>query len=243
LKYGTVVRFSGPFLVVYSGSGNSRLVFDKEIQQIVAEDRLAAIQLPPREESPRTVLGGAISEGNTIARWKQMAIEEICDTEHCSQPPGKRAVRMAEYYMREPGKVKVLLFRINCLPDRPRFVGDEEILINLCNGKNFVVNKKGQKLYDLPRLVWPYVTLNHEGTRFVVYERDQSFFQGFSGDCCDKRRVKVFRSSDGKKLFEYHWNGAGDDGINNGRVALSDDGSLLALVRSHEVLVFTIPAT
>ena len=52
--------------------------------------------------------------------------------------------------------------------------------------------------------------------------------------------MKVFHSSDGKKLFEYRWNVTADEGITDGRVALSDDGSLVALVRGHEVFIFAL---
>ncbi|HYL92741.1 MAG TPA: hypothetical protein VEW69_06245, partial [Alphaproteobacteria bacterium] len=98
---------------------------------------------------------------------------------------------------------------------------------------------KGEQVYALPKLSDAYVIPNHNGTRFVTYERIASFL------CLvcetEKLRVQVFRSADGKKLFEYQWRlSDAPDSISSGRVALSDDGALVALIRGEEVLVFAI---
>jgi hypothetical protein len=103
-----------------------------------------------------------------------------------------------------------------------------------------VVDKRGQRLYKIPKLTDPYIATNREGTRFVVYERDSSFLGQFN-DTSDKKRIKVFRSSDGKKLLEYRWGLIDGDRLNDGRVALSDDGSLAGLIRGREVMVFAVP--
>src|SRR5437764_1628418 len=85
----------------------------------------------------------------------------------------------------------------------------------------------------------PYLTSDLNGTRFAAYERDASFLHSLEGTT-NKLRVKVFHSSDGKKLFEYRWNVTADEVITDGRVALSDDGSLVSLVRGHEVFIFAL---
>jgi hypothetical protein len=55
----------------------------------------------------------------------------------------------------------------------------------------------------------------------------------------DRVRVSVFQTSNGKKLFKLGWHARGEL-TRDGRIALSDDGLLLALVRSGEVLVFPV---
>jgi len=146
----------------------------------------------------------------------------------------------AEYYLQEPGKEKVLLFRGNCNATDPRFVGDNRIFLHTCGTKNVVVDKRGQRLYKMPKLTDPYIAVNREGTRFVVHERDSSFLGQFN-DTTDRKRMTVFRSSDGSKVFEYRWGQVEGDGLNDGRVALSDNGSLIALIRGRELMVFVIP--
>lgn len=58
-----------------------------------------------------------------------------------------------------------------------------------------MVDKRGQRLYEMPRLTDPYIAVNREGTRFVVHERDSSFLGQFN-DTTDRKRMTVFRSSD-----------------------------------------------
>src|SRR5258708_32197775 len=53
--YGNpVVRFTGQFVVVYPGIPSPPLVFDKETHQLVPQERLAGIVLPPREQLAAT---------------------------------------------------------------------------------------------------------------------------------------------------------------------------------------------
>jgi hypothetical protein len=141
---------------------------------------------------------------------------------------GFKKTEPAEFYLQDLGKEKVLIFRARkrCQPGAPRFISDQLILLRPCND-NVVVDKKGRKVYDMPRLSFYYLTMNRDGTRFAVYERDESFFHQFEGT--DRLRVKVFRSSDGTKLFDYRWHLA-DEATNDGRIALSDDGSLLGMI-------------
>jgi len=230
-----VLRFSGRLLVIYLGQQHSRFVFDKETHQQVPEDRLAGVALPPPIDFAAGFGRKPFPAVNIIKRWKQMSIEEIGGI-------GLGQVPDAEFYLQEPGRPKVLLSRggPRCTPGDPEFVGDHYILLFPCSGKNVVVDKQGRKVYELPNLSNPYVAPNLEGTRFATYERDASFFHSFEGTT-NKLRVKVFHSSDGKKLFEYRWNVSDDEGISDGRVALSDDGSQVALVRGHEILIFPVP--
>lgn len=72
-------------------------------------------------------------------------------------------------------------------------------------------------------------------------DRDESFFHELSGTT-DRARVGVFQSSNGKKLLHLAWHVKGES-TREGRVALSDDGLLVAVVRSGEVLVFALPAS
>lgn len=235
----TGIKFYGSFLVVYSGSIDSgsmrqRLVFEKENGRLVPQDHLAGISLPLWDECWRALFKKAFPEVNVIGCRNQMKLEQVGGIGRGAQKGD------TTYYLHEPGKERVLLFRGHCNAIDPRFVGDNHILLNLCGNRNVVVDKRGQKLYEMPRLVDPYIATNREGTRFVVYERDSSFLGQFN-DTTDKKRMKVFRSSDGKKLLEYRWGLVDGDKLNDGRVALSGDGSLAALIHGREVIVFVVP--
>lgn len=237
------IRFSGPYLVVYAGSlvypgtetGWVRipsLVFDSRSVQVLAEQTISQLTLPQWDECPRTRFRKMYPAVNLIDCRKSMSLEQIGGI-------GPGVTEPAEFYLQEPGKEKVLIFRARkrCQPGDPRFISDALILLRPCNN-NVVVDKKGQKVYDMPSLTYYYVTVNRNGTRFAVYERDISFFNQFGGT--DRLRVKVFRPSNGEKLFDYRWHPA-DELTNDGRIALSDDGSLLAIVRGNEVLIFRLP--
>ena len=235
----TSIKFYGPYLMVYSGSIDSgsmrrRLVFEKENGRLVPQSQLAGVFLPLWDECGRTLVKKAFPEVNVIDCRNQMKLEQVGGIGRGAQKGD------STYYLQEPGKEKVLLFRGHCNAIGPRFVGDNYILLNRCGARNVVVDKRGQKLYEMLRLVDPYIATNREGTRFVVYERDSSFLGQFN-DTSDKKRIKVFRSSDGKKLLEYRWGLVDGDRLNDGRVALSDDGSLAALIHGREVMVFVVP--
>ena len=229
----TAVRFSGLFLLVYADNNYTRtmrlrLAFNTEARQLVSQKDMAGLSLP--DESRLRMQGGP-SQAHIVARWKQMMIEEVVTV--ASKGPDRR-----EYYLHEPDREKLLLFGGRCPSDSPNFLGDDRILIHLCNHRHIVVDKKGRKIYDLPALSLPYIAPALRGDRFVVYERDTTLFHQFEGT--NRLRVKVFRSSDGKKLFEYRWTPS-NERTNDGRVALSDDGSLVALVQAGEILIFTLP--
>jgi hypothetical protein len=237
-----LIGFSGRFLLVYPGRDNASLIFDQSTQQRVLDQDLTGLNLPTREQLLHPQAGSDNYDHHVVARSKQAAIKEVCDVPECAQPPGKPAVHDVKYFLEEPGKPKVLLFHGHCLPRNPQFIGDDYILVFLCDLKAMVVNKQGRKLYGLPVLSFPYLAASRDGTRFAVYERDESFFHELQGTT-DRIRVKVFRSSDGSKIFEKDWHVAKDEATGDGRIAVSDDGLLLALLRSHEVLVFNLPSS
>lgn len=234
-----IVGFCGPLLRIHSGTSNTDLVFDTATRQRISNQQ-GARELPACHDSLWKEPLLRERGGHIVARWKQMAIEQVCDVESCSEPPGQPAVRDVKYYLKKPNNRSVLLFHDHCLSDSPAFIGDEYILFFSCNSKDVVVNSDGEPVYSLPALAFPYIAVNRGGTRFAVYERDESFFHELEGTT-DRVRVKVFQSSNGKKMFEARWHTKGES-TRDGRVALSDNGSLLAVIHSGKVLVFTLPA-
>lgn len=244
LGYGSTeearVNFCGPFMVINPHHA-SRLVFDTTTQERMPDDRASKIPLASCQDFAQRQPVLPISDRHIVAYWKQMSIEQVCDVESCSQPPGKPRVREVTYYLESPGKPKLALFHLNCLPRAPQFIGDSYILIFLCDLKSIVVNTQGERIYEMAALSFPYVAVNHTGTRFAVYERDESFWHELEGTT-NRVRVKVFQSSTGKKLLELRWRVNGES-TRDGRLALSDEGSLLAIIRSGEVLVFAIPSS
>ncbi len=235
----TSLKFYGPFLVIYTGSiyggMHRKVVLDKESGRVVSEESSAGISLPEWDECPRTLFRKPFPEVNIVDCRKQMTIEQIGGI-GLVEPRGN-----AEYYLHEPGKDRVLLLRAHCITSDPRFVGDDYILVKLCSGKRVVVNKQGHTIYDMPKLVYVYVAPNREGTRFAAQERDSSFLGQFA-DTTDRKRMKVFRTSDGRQLFEHRWGQVEGDLLNDGRVALSDDGALAALIQGWEVIAFAVPS-
>jgi hypothetical protein len=244
LGYGegdlTTIAFCGPVLVIYPDGSGSRLLFDAATHQRISGQRIPGISALCDDSSQRQ-LTPANSGGHVVARWKQLLIEQVCNVESCSQPPGKPAVRDVKYYLKKPDKRSVLLFHDHCLARHPQFLGDEYVLFFRCDLKGVVINSDGEQVYRLPVFSFPYITVSGGGARFAVFERDESFFHELAGTT-DRARVGVFQSSNGKKLFHLAWHIKGES-TREGRVALSDDGLLVAVVRSGEVLVFPLPAS
>ena len=106
--------------------------------------------------------------------------------------------------------------------------------------------------------------LDRLGKRFAGYETRQSglrawrcgFENSFGDDAfgCDRENqaaVTVFSAQDGGKIFQYEWKvdeqqeqrtyGGQPFLEYNHLIALNDDGSLLALVKGTELLVFQLP--
>lgn len=242
LGYGSTeearVNFCGPFIVVNPDPA-STLILDMTTKERIPDYRASKMPFCQDFAHRQPVL--RVSDRHIVARWKEMVIEQVCDVESCAQPPGKPRVRNVTYYLESPGKPKLTLFHLNCLPRAPQFVGDSYILVFLCDLKGIVLNTQGERIYEMTALSFPYIALNSAGTRFAVYERDESFWHELEGTT-NLVRVKVFQSSTGKKLLELRWRVNGES-TRDGRVALSDEGSLLAIIRSGEVLVFAIPSS
>jgi len=232
------VNFCGPFIVVNPDPASS-LIFDTTSKQRMAGDRASKMPLASCQDFAHRQPVSPISDRHIVAHWKNMVIEQVCDVESCTQPPGKPRVRNVTYYLERPGKPKLTLFHLNCLPRIPQFVGDSYILVFLCDLKGIVFNTQGERIYEMAALSFPYIAVNSAGTRFAVYERDESFWHELEGTT-NRVRVEVYQSSTGKKLLELRWRVNGES-TRDGRVGLSDEGSLLAIIRSGEVLVFAIP--
>ncbi len=229
-----VLRFYGDLLVIYSEAGNCVLILDRKSQQMVDDkETRRAISLFLVNPCPLTRFRKRFPEVNVLECWKEMVLEQVGGIGLGDEGP-------TEYYLRLPGKERVRLFHGNCWPEDPHFVGDDQILVNQCNGKALVLNTKGRKLYSFPRLSMAYIALSDQGTRFAAYERSSSFLHELEGTT-NRLKVRVFRSSDGKKIFERKWHRAEGEGTNDGQIALSNDGSRLAIVRGQEVQIYLLP--
>lgn len=236
LTQNIMLRFYGDLLVIYSEAGNCVLIFDTKSQRMVDDkETRRAVSLFLVNPCPLTRFRKRFPEVNVLECWKGMALEQVGGIGFRNEEP-------TEYYLRLPAKQRVLLFHgnhRNCWPGDPHFVGDGQILVNQCNGKALVLNTKGTKLYSFPKLSEAFIALNDEGTRFAAFERSSSFLHEFEGT--NRLKVKVFRSADGRKIFERKWHLGDGDGISDGRIALSNDGSLLAIARGGEVQIFRLP--
>jgi hypothetical protein len=91
------------------------------------------------------------------------------------------------------------------------------------------------------------VVCNRAGTRFAILEKGQSLTEKIHNIIVnlmhdpetDKKEIRVYSTSDGKKLFELSW--LEPDRLQNlvdesERVAFSDDGSMLAILDDEGVL-------
>lgn len=235
-----VVIFCGPFLIIYPDYDRPALVFDIKTHTFVSEEHWPQIPVTLRAAFALSQSTPSDSSRHIVARWKEMVIHEVCDQLSCTQPPGKPSVRDVKFYLESPGKPNILLWQAHCLPGNPLFLAENRILIIDCNLKTIVVDPQGRQIYKLPVLAFPYLTVNRRGTRFAAYERYPTFFHEITGTS-NRLRVKVFESANGRKLLEVRWH-LNNDSINDGRVALSDDGALVAIIREGEVLLFALPA-
>ena len=234
------VAFCGPVLMLYTERNSERLLFDAATHQRVSG------QLSPEHfalcgDSLQPQPVPSAGQNRIVASWKQMVVKQVCDVESCSEPPGKPLVRDVKFYLKKPHEEPVLLFHEHALVQYPQFLSDEYVLFFRYNLKSVVINSEGKQVYQLPVFDFPYVTVSSGGTRFAVFERSASFFHELTGTT-NRARVSVFQTSNGKKLFKLAWHLNGES-IANGRVALSDDGFQVAVVRLGEVLVFKLPVS
>jgi len=226
--------------MLYTERNSERLLFDAATHQRISGQlspeafALCADSLQPQPVPP----GG---QALAVPNWKQTVVKQVCDVESCSEPPGKPLVRDVKFYLKKPDEEPVLLFHDHCLVEYPQFLGNEYFLFFRCNLKSVVINSEGKQVYQLPVFEFNYVTASNGGTRFAVFERSASFFHELTGTT-NRARVSVFQTSNGKKLFKLAWHVKGESTA-DGRVALSDDGFQVAVVRLGEVLVFELPVS
>jgi hypothetical protein len=229
------VAFCGPALLIWDRRKENALIDAPRRERLTGQPSQAGSCDTPLQDPSFY----SSKNPHIVALRKQMVIEEVCDQTTCSQPPGSPAVRNVKYYLKRPGAMPVLLFQDHCLNPPPQFLGDEYALFFRCDLKSVVVNSDGKQVYQLPVFTFPYVVASGGGTRFAVYERDESLLHQLT-DTIVRVRVSVFQTSNGKKLFKLGWHTRGES-TRDGRIALSDDGLLLAVVRSGEALVFPVP--
>ena len=240
------IKFVGHYLIVYSGSApmpghaemHPALILDRDTGRLLTNETLIEASLPQWDDCPRTRYREPAPVENIIDCRGDMRLVQVGGI----GGPGEK-VGATRIYLKQPGREDVLLFTENCFPGDPSFVGDDQILLSLCDsgGSGYRgVDRAGKKLYSI-KLLFPYITVSRDGTRFAAYERYATFLHEISGTS-NRARVKVFRSTDGEKLFEYGWHLAEDEFDNDGRIALSDDGSLIAIVQGNEILVFAVVA-
>jgi hypothetical protein len=116
----------------------------------------------------------------------------------------------------------------------------------------WVVDKSGELKYKLPSFgatIMDYYAVNREGTRFAVRDAIESKGEVLGGllslgaehsSPFNAGRVRVFTAGDGQKLFEYKWGLSKYEHDASRRIALSDDGSLLALLDGFRLLIFQL---
>lgn len=230
-----------------------RLVIDSATGKRVPAETLAEVPPPDHpveyridERRPQ----GA--EGKLVAEWRGMAL--VVDKD-------------LKLWLLEPGQPKVLVFYRLPYLQTATFVAPDRILIigrvpdrpdcTLCHYHLWVVDKSGALKYKLPVELNPgrfdYYAGSQDGTRFVIRDdveagRELALDIATLGIAAPNLPagtavVKVHDSFAGKKLFEYRWRMSKDEEHDSsGRVALSDDGSLLALIRDETLLIFRLPS-
>jgi hypothetical protein len=238
-----------------------RLVFDLNNRQLVPKELVADAEwsgpqmvLDPRLRFDLPLQEPPADQVYVLAQWKNTAVVLVGDG--------------IDLYLEEPGKERTLLYKTNvddatryftCLP-RPLFLGADRIGIDKCGfplaryrltrneEPTVVVDKSGKERYQISNHPSPSRTiLNSSGTRFAVYGPGSTGSLEmrnwlFSRNTLNWISVEVFDSDKGRKVFQYHWSGENDDYLDDkGWAALSDDGSLLAVIKDSEVLVFSVP--
>jgi hypothetical protein len=162
-------------------------------------------------------------------------------------------------YLEEPDTGKILLNSGHHV-ESATFVAPDRFLVQgnfedkpgcaICNFHTVVLDKTGAARYKLDPYNWGYIALNRAATRFALNDNTASSVRKriaplliFSENVFyeDMGRVRLFSSEDGGKLFEYRWRLRTYENRAEGRVALSDDGSVLALIAGSHLLVFRIP--
>ncbi|HEX7289414.1 MAG TPA: hypothetical protein VF532_24740 [Candidatus Angelobacter sp.] len=152
------------------------------------------------------------------------------------------------------------VFCSSCMEEKPivRAAAPERVLLaavtdyTVTEARIVDLQAREQFRLDLKGARNPYVVFNTTGTRFAVIWPYQShlghvrywlddFTSSGGGITFDRKTMKVFSAVDGEKLFEKTWHKDEADvdtvGDADQRVALSDDGSLLAYIGHGSKLV------
>ena len=208
--------------------------------------RHSTMSSPPLQDEPEDAV-------HEMDRWKDMRIVTIGSG--------------ADLYLEQAGRERVLVYkapkneaRENCLPGA-MFLGADHIGIKECSpnprrsDQMTVVDKAGRKRYAMKRyLTRRYVmpdaantVLNGKGTRFAVYETSSAHFYDVMNSLANRNTlwigVTVLSADTGKKIVQYHWSGENEESLHDlGRLALSDDGLLLAVIKDPMVVLFPVPA-
>jgi len=245
----TTVQFWDHYISIIS-QGSPVAFFDADARKPVPEADLGRAEWWPIAASEAAtrpffqcclINREARNPGDVVARWKDAA---IVYGDQCS------------FYLEAPHQPRTLLFPEQKECSRwypfdilPQFLGPDRILLPLAQQAHRptapypVVDRTGKIRYQLKML--GYIAPNRSGTHFVIYWQTMSFWQRLliEGARDDRAHVEVYRSEDGKKIFE------ADEGIPateadwDHPVALSEDGSLLAWVRGSTLHVYKLPST
>jgi hypothetical protein len=192
------------------------------------------------------------AEGKLVAEWRGMTLVVDKDGKLSLLEPGRPKTRV--FYRRLPTSRTATFLT----PDRILILArvPDRLDCSLCHEHLWVVDKSGELKYKLPVELNPgmfdYYASSHDGTRFVIRDnieagRDLALniitLGGASQFPFNTAVVKIHDAIGGEKLFEYRWRMTEDEEHDSsGRVALSDDGSLLAVIRDETLLVFQLPS-
>ena len=206
------------------------------------------------QQMPPETVDDALLEPNPQDFLSENKSLSTADGEVLSQWRGMMLVRNSggKLWLEEPGHVKTLLLsRCDC--QSAVFLGQDRILITGYPFRQWVVDKSGAFKYKLPSVSassMDYYALSRVGSRFAVRDIVGSKAKGI-GELLsldiyiaplDIARVRVFAADDGQKLFEDEWHMEKHEIYTAAQgVALSDDGTLLAVIKGTDLLIFKVP--
>ena len=215
------------------------LVFDISNKKIVSPDVIAHADWEPLpENSPLPGWDPSRKDESFVqARWKDMAI--IRDN------------RSGDMFLQKPGRERVLLYTSSFITNAS-FAGPDQILI-----RRDVLNETGRRKFTLKMAGDEDVlAFDKMGTRLATRRLHQSFGRalrdfGSEGYNPNLVLVQVFSSENGSQLFRYEFKSPdpeqhlwGEPWTQYNRtIALSEDGTLLALVQDSKLLVFQLPVS
>ncbi len=193
-----------------------------------------------------------IAAPGVLARWKDMTVIRDINGGVYLEKTGRQRLQIFHGGTGVNGDRGCVQYARFLGVDRISLVGCYPGILGVSVGsKSPVVSGLGDKEYKVPvNFIEVPPALNRLGTRFAVYsyyvagwEWPKAILPELDDQGYEMRRIKVrvFSSSDGRKVFEYRWIKDKHEGDHGAPIALSDDGSLLVLVKGTEVLFFQIP--